>query len=85
MDVHPLVQFEWRANITGALGWDWYWRQSTQDGIYAFGSDLLVDPAGTNHARYLGTHGDIEIRWAPRSTRHHGVQRRRVQARPVFR
>jgi hypothetical protein len=65
VDLHPLVQFQLRANVTGAFSWDWYWRQSTQDGIYAFGSNLPIDPAGASRARYLGTQGDIEIRWAP--------------------
>lgn len=31
----------------------------------AFGSGILIDPAGTSHARYLGYQGDLEIRWAP--------------------
>jgi len=62
IDLHPLIQFQLRTNITGAFAWDWYWRQSTQDGIYAFGSDLPIDPAGSSHARYLGNQGDVEIR-----------------------
>jgi hypothetical protein len=49
----------------GAFAWDWYWRESTEDGIYAFGSGVLIDPAGASHARYLGNQGDLEIRWAP--------------------
>ena len=65
IDVHPLVQFQPKSNVTAAFAWDWCWRESTHDGIYAFGSDALIDPAGTSHARYLGTQGDLEIRWAP--------------------
>jgi hypothetical protein len=65
VDLHPLIQFQLRSNITGAFAWDWYWRESTQDGIYAFGSGLLIDPASVSRAHYLGTQGDIEIRWAP--------------------
>ncbi len=65
IDVHPVLQFQLRTNITGAFAWDWYWRESTYDGIYAFGSGALIDPAGTSHARYLGDQGDLEIRWAP--------------------
>ncbi len=66
VDLHPVIQFQLRPNITGAFAWDWYWRQSTYDGIYAFGSGVLIDPDGTSHARYLGNQGDLEIRWAPR-------------------
>jgi hypothetical protein len=62
---HPVLQFQLKKNITGAFAWDWYWRESTHDGIYAFGSGVLIDPAGASHARYLGNQGDLEIRWAP--------------------
>jgi hypothetical protein len=65
VDLHPVLQFQLRSNITGAFAWNWYWRESTHDGIYAFGSGALIDPAGASHARYLGTQGDLEIRWAP--------------------
>jgi hypothetical protein len=65
IDLHPLLQFQLRPNLTGSLSWNWYWRESTHDGVYAFGSGILIDPAGTSHARYLGNQGDLEIRWAP--------------------
>jgi len=65
IDLHPVLQFQLKTNVTGAFAWDWYWRESTHDGIYAFGSEALIDPAGTRHARYLGNQGDLEIRWAP--------------------
>jgi hypothetical protein len=65
VDLHPAVQFQLRKNVTGAFAWVWYWRESTYDGIYAFGSDALIDPGDASHARYLGTQGDLEIRWAP--------------------
>jgi hypothetical protein len=65
IDLHPVLQFQLKVNVTGAFAWDWYWRQSTDDGIYAFGSGALIDPAGASHARYLGNQGDLEIRWAP--------------------
>jgi hypothetical protein len=65
IDLHPVLQFQLKTNITGAFAWDWYWRESTHDGIYAFGSGALIDAAGTSQARYLGNQGDLEIRWAP--------------------
>jgi hypothetical protein len=60
IDLHPVLQFQLKANVTGAFAWDRYWRESTQDGIYAFGSGVLIDPAGASHARYLGNQGDLE-------------------------
>jgi hypothetical protein len=65
IDLHPMIQFQLRTNVTGEFSWNWYWRESTYDGIYAFGSGALIDPAGSSHARYLGYQGDMEIRWAP--------------------
>jgi hypothetical protein len=53
------------GQVTGAFAWNWYWLESTHDGIYAFGSGALIDPADASHARYLGNQGDLEIRWAP--------------------
>jgi hypothetical protein len=65
VDLHPRLQLQLKPNVTAAFAWNWYWRESTHDGIYAFGSGVLLDPAGASHARYLGTQGDLEIRWAP--------------------
>jgi hypothetical protein len=65
IDLHPVIQFQLKANVTGAFAWDWYWRESTHDGVYAFGSGILIDPASASRARYLGNQGDLEIRWSP--------------------
>jgi hypothetical protein len=35
IDLHPVLQFQLRTNVTGAFAWDCYWRESTHDGIYA--------------------------------------------------
>jgi Alginate export len=65
IDLHPVLQFQLKKNVTGAFAWDWYWRESIHDGIYAFGNGVLIDAASASHARYLGNQGDVEIRWAP--------------------
>jgi len=44
IDLHPAVQFQLKRNVTGAFAWVWYWRESTHDGIYACGSEVLIDP-----------------------------------------
>ena len=43
IDLHPAVQFQRKRNATGAFAWVWYWRESTHDGIYAFGSEGSSD------------------------------------------
>jgi hypothetical protein len=65
MDLHPMMQFHLRQNVTGEVSWDWYWRESLHDGVYAFGSGALLDPANSSNTRYLGDQGDMEIRWSP--------------------
>jgi hypothetical protein len=65
MDVHPMLQFRLKQNVTGSIAWAWYWRESIHDGVYAFGSGALMDPANSSTARYLGQEGDMEIRWSP--------------------
>jgi Alginate export len=60
-----MVQLQPCPSVTTSLSWVWYWRESTQDAIYAFGSGLVIDPAGASRARYLGHQGNAEIRWAP--------------------
>lgn len=65
VDVHPQVQFFARQNVTGEIGWNWYWRKSPHDGVYAFGSGALMNPANGSGTRFLGDQGDMEIRWSP--------------------
>jgi hypothetical protein len=65
MDVHPMVQFRLKQNVTGSIAWNWYWRESIRDGVYAFGSGALMDSASSSTKRYLGDQGDMEIRWSP--------------------
>jgi Alginate export len=65
IDVHPMVQFRLRQNVAGEVSWDWYWRESINDGVYAFGSGALMDHANSSAAKYLGNQGDMEIRWSP--------------------
>jgi hypothetical protein len=65
VDLHPQLQFRPRQNITGEIGANWFWRESTHDGVYAFASGVLLDKAGIAAGRRLGTQGDMELRWAP--------------------
>jgi hypothetical protein len=65
VDVHPMVQFRLKQNVTGSVAWVWYWRESIHDGVYAFGSGAVIDPANSSAPKYLGDQGDMEIRWSP--------------------
>jgi hypothetical protein len=63
IDVHPLVQLELRPNITAQVDWDWFWRQSTRDGLYGIGGFQIRSGTGSN-ARYIGSQGNLETKWA---------------------
>jgi len=60
-----MMQFRLLQNVTGAIAWDWYWRASVHDGVYAFGSGVLMDPGSSSTVRFLANQGDLEIRWSP--------------------
>jgi hypothetical protein len=49
----------------GRIRLDWFWRESAKGGVHAFGSEVLINPAGASDACYLGNQGDLEIQWAP--------------------
>lgn len=65
VDLHPMVQFLLRRNVTGQLSWNWYWRESVADGLYGFGSGMVVYSGTCSSRGYLGDQGDLELRWAP--------------------
>jgi hypothetical protein len=65
VDLHPGVELRVIPSLTAALSWAWYWRESTDDGVYAFGSGAVAYPATTTRASYLGHQADAELRWAP--------------------
>jgi hypothetical protein len=50
IDLHPVIQFKLKTNVTAAFAWDWYWRESTHDGIYAFGSGVPINLAGASQS-----------------------------------
>lgn len=63
MDVHPVVMLTLLQNLTCDFDWVWFWRESLNDGIYLIGGGLARGSGGSN-ARYIGSQGNFEIRWA---------------------
>lgn len=62
-DLHPLLELELRRNVTAQIDWDWFWRQSTRDGIYGIGGRLIRD-GSASRARTIGSQGNVELRWS---------------------
>jgi hypothetical protein len=63
-----MTWFQPFAHVETSIGWDWFWRYSTGDGLYAL-SGLPVRGTTLNGRvvtdRYIGQLGDTEIRWSP--------------------
>lgn len=74
MDVHPMLMTRPRPNISTSVAWNWFFRESVEDGLYGFDNsgpvyflDNLSPLSGLTPQghRYIGSMGDLEIRWAP--------------------
>ncbi len=65
IDLHPMLQFQLRKDVTGEISWTRYWRNAALDGLYGFGNGTLIYAADPKARRCLGQQGDLELRWAP--------------------
>jgi hypothetical protein len=66
-DVHPVLMFTPLQNVSVAFDWDWFWRESLDDGVYLIGSGQpggLARPSNGSKARYIGSQPNFEILWA---------------------
>ena len=67
IDVHPMTWFQPFKHVETAVGWEWFWRYSTNDGLYGFsGSPVQSGINGGYHenlaSRYIAQLGDMEVR-----------------------
>ena len=62
-DLHPVLMLTLLQNVTCDFDWDWFWRESLDDGVYAIGGALLR-PSKGSRARYIGSQANFELRWA---------------------
>jgi hypothetical protein len=63
MDLHPVLFLTLLQNVTCDFDWEWFWRESLNDGIYQIGG-AIVRPSGGSKARYIGNQANFELRWA---------------------
>ena len=65
-DLHPSLDLHLTRNITVSADWDFFWRYSTDDGIYDAGGFVLrpgdgdaassvISPASASRGRSIGT------------------------------
>jgi hypothetical protein len=66
-DVHPSLTLELTDDISLVTDWNFFWRQSTKDGVYNPGGQLLRSGAGSS-ARFVGHSPSVALEW--RATQH---------------
>jgi hypothetical protein len=62
MDVHPSVGLELTQKLSVSFDLDFFWRQSTHDGIYSVPGGLIYSGKGIE-SRYIGNHANVELEW----------------------
>jgi hypothetical protein len=62
IDAHPEIDLKVSRSVGLGLDADFFWRQSTRDGIYDIPGFLIVGGSGTS-ARYVGAHVNASVEW----------------------
>lgn len=60
-DVHPAITSTF-GRVTATGDWLWYWRASTNDGLYSIPGTLLRGPSGSA-AHFVGERPGAEVKW----------------------
>jgi hypothetical protein len=60
-DLHPSLELHLTKEVTVSADWDFFWRYSTDDGIYDAGGNVLRPAIGD--ARYIGHQPGIGLAW----------------------
>jgi hypothetical protein len=63
IDLHPVLDLTLSDTVSLTVDWNFFWRESLGDGIYAL-SGALIRPAGTGLARYVGSSPSLTMVWA---------------------
>jgi hypothetical protein len=64
VDLHPSVDLHPIATVTITPSWDFFWRESRDDGVYDVGANLIRSGAGSD-ARYVGSQPGLMVTWTP--------------------
>lgn len=67
IDLHPGFSLQPATTVTLSADWDWFWRESTRDGLYGTSVNLVRSGRGSG-AREIGNQGTLSLTWqtAPR-------------------
>ncbi|MDB5384867.1 MAG: hypothetical protein JWM11_513 [Planctomycetaceae bacterium] len=67
IDLHPVLDLHFGEQVTVTTDWDFFWRESLNDGAYRLSGSLLR-PAGGSDARFVGNSPSVTLIWS--ATRH---------------
>ena len=62
IDLNPSVDLHFTDGLILSLNWDFFWRESTHDGIYN-NSVVLVRSGKNSSARYVGSQPQAQLQW----------------------
>jgi hypothetical protein len=62
MDLHPSLELNLTERVSLTPDLDFFWRQSTRDGIYGIPGNL-IRTGRTSSARYIGNHASLQLEW----------------------
>jgi hypothetical protein len=62
MGIHPNLTIHLGENVALNGEWGWFWRESTNDGVYGL-SGMLLRPLGTTHDSYIGSQAQLTFDW----------------------
>jgi hypothetical protein len=60
-DLHPSLDLHLTTKLTLSADWDFFWRYSTEDGIYDAGGSVLRPADGD--ARFIGHQPGVGVAW----------------------
>lgn len=63
-DLHPSASLKVSPTLTLSVDWNFFWRESRQDGVYGT-TTTLVRSAGSSNARHIGDQVSTTLTWQP--------------------
>jgi len=64
LDLQPSIELALPGRITATPNAAFFWRNSTDDGLYASGSGVLEIPGQRSQARYIGSQAAMQVNWS---------------------
>lgn len=63
VDLQPSLQLNLTKKLSITPNTAFFWRESTQDGLYSVAAGAVVVPGGKSDARYIGSQAAAQLRW----------------------